>query len=90
MNSGASLNIFCNGNLIKDIQFLDHSTSVATGGSKLVSYNKIGKLSLLLWKFSLPMEDYYYHENMVVNLQSLGKITKEFRALFDSAIDDKF
>ena len=38
----------------------------------------------------LPMDEYYFHNNTVTNLASLGIISKEFRTLFDSGIDNAF
>ena len=53
-------------------------------------YNQVGKLAALLGHLPLPAEHYYYHENTVANIVSLGKIYKEFRFVFDSDVHDAF
>ena len=45
LDSGASTNVFYNGNLIENIQFLDDPTIVTTGGCIPLKYSKVRKLN---------------------------------------------
>ena len=90
LDSRAFVNIFYNGDLIEDIQFLVYPTQVMTCRCIPIKYNKVGRLSSLLRQLPIPVEDYYYYENAMANLLSLGKITKKFRAVFDLGIDNVF
>ena len=53
-------------------------------------YDQVGKLAPLFGRLPLPAEHYYYHENAVANLVSLGKICEEFRVVFDFDVHDTF
>ena len=83
MDSGASVNVFYNKDLIEDIQYTENPKEVTTGCCTKMFYEQMGKLASILRHLPLPAEDYYYHKNVVANLLSLGQICKEFRVVFD-------
>ena len=76
--------------LIEDIQYTANPKEVTTGGCMKLFYEQMGNLKSILRHLPLPAENYYYHENAVANLLSLGRVCKQFRALFDSDIHDAF
>ena len=88
LESSASINIFYNRNLIENIQYIKNPYEVTTGGYIKMKYNQLGSLSTLLRNFLLPIDEYYYHNNIVANLASIGRIRKELRTVFDSGIDN--
>ena len=48
----------------------------------------MGSLSDVFKHLPLPQDGYYYDEEAVANLLSLGQITKEFQVYMNTAIDD--
>ena len=63
---------------------------MTSGGCAKMVYDQVGKLASILRHLPLAAEDYYYHENTVANLVSLGQICKEFRVIFNSGVHDAF
>ena len=51
---------------------------------------KWGHFSSLLRHLPLPIDEYYFHTNAVANLASLGRISEEFRTVFDSGVHNTF
>ena len=90
LDSGAFINIFYNRYLIEYIQFLDNPHEVTTRGCIKMKYNQVGSLYSLLRHLLLPMDEYYFHASAVANVVSLGRISKEFKTVFDSGIHNTF
>ena len=90
MDSGTSVNVFYNKDLIEDIQYVADPKEVTNGEYTKIFYNQVGKLVSLLRHLPLPAEDYYYHKNVFANLVSIGRICKGFRVVFDSGVHDVF
>ena len=49
---------------------------------------EVGSLNKVLEHLPLPKHGYYYDENVVANLLSLGRIADEFRVSMDTDIED--
>ena len=90
LDSAASVNVFYNKDLIEDIQYTANPKEVTTGGCTKLFYEQMGNLNSILRHLPLPAENYYYHENAVANLLSLGRVCKQFRVLFNSDVHDAF
>ena len=90
LDSVASINIFYNKNIIENVQYIDNPHEVTTGVCMKMEYNQVGMLTSLLRHLPLLIDGYYYHDDVVANLVSIGKIYEEFRIVFDSGIHDAF
>ena len=49
---------------------------------------QLASLSKALCHLPLPKQGYYYNQNVIANLLSLGKIADEFTVVMNTAIDD--
>ena len=90
LDRAASVNVIYNKDLIEDIRYTENPIEVTTGGCTKLFYEQMGKLNYILKPLPLPAENYYYHENAVANLLSLGQVCKQFRVLFDSDVHNAF
>ena len=84
---GASHHIVFNGDHLDNIQELDDPLQLAYGGND-INMTQLGSLSKALSHLLLPKQGYYYNQNVVTNLISLGKIADAFTVVMNTAIDD--
>ena len=90
LDSAAYVDVFYNKDLIEDIRYTTNPKEVTTGGCTKLFYEQMDKLTSILKHLQLPADNYYYHEDAVANLISLGQVCKEFRVLFDSGVNNAF
>ena len=87
IDSGASNSILFNREVQGEIEKLENSKKVACGGND-INVHKLGPLKKALDYLLLPKNRYYYDENVVANLLSLGRIANEFKVVMDTDIED--
>ena len=71
-----------------DIEPLEEVKLVATGSVGGLELHHIGTLSKAFEHLPLPKKGYYYDQNAMANLLSLGQLADEFAVKMNAAIDD--
>ena len=92
LDSGANINLFSTRELLNGIHYKKDLRKEVSGASgKSFWCGHVGKLAKLLRHLPLPTSAYYFTNNSNnANVVSLGLLAKEFRACYDSAVDDAF
>ena len=88
LDSGVSIHILFNRETLGDIEPLEEAKLIATESAGGLELSQIGSLSRAFEHLRLPKKGYYYDQNAMVNLLSLGQIAKEFTVKMNTAIDD--
>ena len=89
LDSGASLCLFTNPDLLKEIQDAERAIPIHCGGTSFRA-TKTGQLCDSLQHLPLPKEGIYYQEHGVANLLSLAMVAANNRVVMDTAIDNAF
>ena len=84
MNSGFSLILIFNEELLEKISTLDAPTGIHDGGNNFKS-DQLGSLTKALEHLPLPKDGYYFYLEMVTNL---ALISDEYRVAMDTEIDN--
>ena len=87
INSGASIYILFNKELLGGIVNLDRPVKIHAGG-KPIHLSQIRSLHQALWYLPLPVSTYHYSENAIANLFSFAKLADDYYILCDTRIDD--
>ena len=88
LDSGASLCLFTNPNLLQQLHDAKH-ISIHCGGTSF-NATKTGSLCESLKHLPLPKDGYYFHADGVANLLSLSMVAENNRVVMDTAIDNAF
>ena len=76
LDSGASLCLFTNPDLLQELQDAKYPIPIHCGGSSFQA-TKTDSLCNALKHLPLPQDRYYFHENGVANLLSLARVADE-------------
>ena len=89
LDSGASLCLFTNPDLLQQLQDAKRPIPIHCGGTSFHA-TKTGWLCDALKHLPLPQDGYYYQENGVANLLSLALFASNHRVVLETAIDNAF
>jgi hypothetical protein len=89
LDSGASLHLFANEDMLQNVRADPNPTTIHCGG-KSWSNNQIGELCNDLKDLPLPQDDLHLHKDGVANLLSLALLSKSHRIVLDTSIDNAF
>ena len=87
IDSGASLHILFNRELLEDIRDLDRPKDIAAGG-KNIKLSQIGSLHTALRHLPLPKDDYHYDDAAIANLLSFARLADDYYILCNTRVDD--
>ena len=87
IDSGASIHILFNRELLGGIVNLDKSIKIQAGG-KPIHLSQIGSLHKALRHLPLPVSTYHYSENAIANLMSFAKLADDYYIICNTRIDD--
>ena len=87
IDSGASLHILFNKELMGGLQDLDRPLKVQAG-NKPIHMSQIGSLHQALRHLPLPVNTYHYSETAIANLLSFVKLADEYYIICNTRIDD--
>ena len=77
IDSGASLHIIFNRELLGGLIKLDRAIKIQAGG-KPIHLSQIGSLHKVLRQLPLPVSACHYNENVIANLLSFSKLADEY------------
>ena len=86
LDSGASLHLMANPDMLQNIRAEQKPTTIHCGG-KSWSNNQVGELCDDLKTLPLPQDDLHLHKDGVANLISLALLSKSHRIYLDTSID---
>jgi hypothetical protein len=89
LDSGASLHLFANADMLQNVRANPSPTTIHCGG-KSWSNNQVGELCDDLKTLPLPHEALHLHKDGVANLVSLAELSKLHRITLDTSIDNAF
>ena len=87
IDSGASLHILFNKELMGGLQNLDRPLKIQAGG-KPIHMPKIGSLHQVLRQLPLPISTYHYNEIDFANLLSFAKLADEYYIICNTKVDN--
>ena len=87
IDSGASLHILFNKELMGELHNIDKPLKIQTGG-KPSHIKQIGSLYQALQHLPLPITVYHYSETAITNLLLFAKLTNEYYIICNTRIDD--
>lgn len=87
INSGASIHILFNKELLGGILDLDKSIKIQAGG-KPIHLSQIGSLHQALRYLLLPVSMYHYSKNAIANLLSFAKLADDYYIICNTRTDD--
>jgi hypothetical protein len=89
LDSGASLHLFANKDMLQNVRANPSPTTIHCGG-KSWSNNQVGDLCDDLKILPLPQDDLHLHKDGVANLVSLALLSKSHKIVLDTSIDNAF
>jgi hypothetical protein len=89
LDSGASLHLFVNEDMLQNVTNDPNPTNIHCGG-KLWSNHLIGDLCDDLKSLPLPQYDLHLHKDGVANLLSLAQLSKSHHITLDTSVDNAF
>ena len=89
LDSGASLHLFANADMLQNVTASSSPTTIHCGG-KSWSNNQVGELCDDLKTLPLPQADLHLHKDGVANLISLAALSKLHRITLDTSVDNAF
>jgi hypothetical protein len=89
LDSGASLHLFANEDMLQNVWANPNPTTIHCGG-KSWSNNQIGELCDDLKLLPLPQDELHLHKDGVANLLSLAELSKSHSIFLDTSIDNAF
>ena len=89
LDSGASLHLFANADMLQKVTASSSPTTIHCGG-KSWSNNQVGELCDDLKTLPLPQDDLHLHKDGVANLISLAALSKLHRITLDTSVDNAF
>ena len=87
INSGASLNILFNRELLGGVITLNRAIKIQAGGEPIY-LSQIGSLHKALQHLPLPVSAYHYNENVIANLLSFAKLADEYCIICNTRVND--
>jgi len=87
IDSGASLHILFNKELMEDLQDLDRPLKIQAGG-KPIHMSQIGSLYQVLGHLPLPVSTYHYSEAAITNLLLFAKLVDAYYIICNTRVDD--
>ena len=87
IDSGTSIHILFNKEVLGGIVNLDTSIKIQAGG-KLIHLSQIGSLHQALRHLPLPVSTYHYSENAIANLLSFAKLADDYYIICNTRIDN--
>ena len=87
IDSGASIHILFNKELLGGIVNVDKSIKIQAGG-KPIHFSQIGSLYKALRHLPLPVSTYHYSEIAIANLLSFAKLVDNYYIICNTRIDD--
>ena len=87
IDSGASIHILFNKELLGGIVNLDRALKIHAGG-KPIHLSQIGSLHQALQHLPLPVSTYHYSENAIANLLSFAKLADDYYIICNTRVDD--
>ena len=87
IESGASIHILFNKELLGGIVNLDRALKIHAGG-KPIHLSQIGSLHQALRHLPLPVSTYHYSENAISNLLSFAKLADDYYIIRNTRVDD--
>ena len=87
VNSGTSLHIIFNKELLRGLIELDRAIEIQAGG-KLTHLSQIGSLHKVLQHLPLPVSAYHYSKNAIANLLSFAKLADEYYIICNTRVED--
>ena len=87
IDSGASVHIIFNHELLEGILAIDRPLQISAGG-KDIHLSEVGLLHTALRHLPLPTKNYYYDETAIANLLSFSRIAEEYYVICNTRIDD--
>jgi hypothetical protein len=89
LDSGASLHLMVNEDMLQNVRTDSNPTSIHCGG-KSWSNNQVGQLCDELKVLPLPQDDLHLHKDGVANLLLLALLSKSHCIFLDTRIDNAF
>ena len=89
LDSGASLHLFANADMLQNVIANPNPTTIHCGG-KSWSNNQVGELCDDLKTLPLPPDTLHLHKDGVANLISLAELSKLHRITLDTRVDNAF
>ncbi|OEU07145.1 hypothetical protein FRACYDRAFT_251618 [Fragilariopsis cylindrus CCMP1102] len=89
LDSGASLHLFANADMLQNVIANPSPTTIHCGG-KSWSNNQVGELCDDLKTLPLPQDTLHLHKDGVANLISLAELSKLHRITLDTSVDNAF
>lgn len=90
LDSDANMNIFCDIELLKQVQRVPARKRKILGAVGEFECQKFGKLTLRLGDLPLPQGDYYYLQGGMANILSLALLSRTHRRYMDTSVDNAF
>ena len=87
INSGASINVLFNKELMGGHQNLDRPLKIQTGG-KSIRMSQIGSLYQVLQHLLLPVTTYHYSKTAIANLLSFTNLVDAYYIICNTRVDD--
>ena len=87
IDSGASLQILFNKELLGELNKIEVPLKIQAGG-KPFHIKQIGSLHQALRYLSLPVSAYHYSETAIANFLSFAKLADEYYIICNTRIDD--
>ena len=87
IDSGASLHILFNKELMGGLHNLDNPLKIQAGG-KPIHMKQVGSLHQVLPHLSLHVTTYYYSETAISNLLPFAKLADEYYIIYNTRVND--